>query len=53
MDALQNDIDVLENEKRDMKKKLEIYAKKSKLDFGGLSAQTSAAMSSIVCKYFM
>lgn len=47
MDALQSDIDALENEKTDLKKKLEIYSKKSKLDFGTLS-QTSAAMSGIV-----
>ena len=49
MDALQSDIDILENEKTDLKKKLEIYAKKSKLDFSALS-QPSAAMASIVCK---
>jgi len=49
MDALQSDIDVLENEKTDLKKKLEIYSKKSKLDFSALG-QPSAAMASIVCK---
>uniref|UniRef100_A0A7M6DIX7 Dynactin subunit 1 n=1 Tax=Clytia hemisphaerica TaxID=252671 RepID=A0A7M6DIX7_9CNID len=47
MDALQHDVDELEVEKTDLKKKLEIYSKKSKLDYSALS-QPSAAMASIV-----
>ena len=49
MDALQHDVDVLEIEKTDLKKKVEILSKKSKLDYSALT-QPSAAMASIVGK---
>lgn len=50
MDALQSDIDALENENAELKKKVELHSKKSSnLDFSRLS-QGSAAMSGIVCK---
>ena len=48
MDALQSDIDALENERIEMKKKLELYAKKSNMDLSRMSP-ASTALTGIVC----
>jgi len=53
MDALQNDIDNLEREKVDMKKRLDAYSKKSLLADLARHASTSSSIAAVVAGMYI